>query len=231
MNSYDQQIFNIWEKYLKARPKIQADPDLSPTGKRSAVEALATDTLKQFESLRREVRAESERLQLEVDSLEAQAQQGAALNEEEIAQERRQADLVISQAVAARDAGALMRAAEEAATQAPGAFLLAYPELMKTADQLLPKVKSKTYDPWAGDQEPAKETGKERARLLAELARHYNQAAAQVKTPDQVKAAEKAEAVREERNNIHSAAALIKRFEKQIAGPGETWAESTAKIE
>lgn len=222
MNSYDQQIFDVWEKYLKDRPKIEADRDLSQAGKRSAVEALITETLKQFESLRREVRAESERLQSEVDSLEAQAQQGAVLNEEEIAQERRQANLIISRTVAVKDSRGFLMAVEEAANQDPGAFMLAYPELTKQADQLLPKVKSKAYDPWAGDQEPAKVAGKERARLFAELARHYDQATAQVETPDQERAAEKAGALKDERNSIHSAAALIKRFESRIAGPGET---------
>ncbi len=230
MNSYDQKTFDIWENYFNRRPKITADPDLSETGKKAALEKLASETLEQFESLRREIRETTEQLQAEIDSLETQALQGAEMSAEDMARERRQVELVISQAKAARDSAALMKLAEESVNHAPAVFLLAYPEIMETADQLLPKEEGQAVNPWNPDNPwEKKQDNKERARALAKLARHYDQAAAQAKTAEQVKAAEKAEAVREERNNVYSAAALIKRFEKKIVGPAEAWTEAMSQ--
>ncbi|MEW5784799.1 MAG: hypothetical protein AB1767_06980 [Bacillota bacterium] len=219
MNYLDEQVFVIWEKYQAEWLKIRNNPDLSGEGKRKALVQLSNKTLAQYEDLHRKIKEHERDLTEELMRLEATDPRRKP-SEEEVAQEQRVANLIVSKAAAATDGKMLLVVAEEAARKDPAGFLLSYANLVRLLDPLAPRLAAGPWDPWKGAGEPViADTG--RTRLFTELQGYYDTAAAAVVTPGELKLKERLEAIHNSLSGYSASRSLLQRLENKITVPEE----------
>jgi hypothetical protein len=215
MNIYDEKVFKLKEGYNKEYFAILNNSDLTKTGKDKALTELNNRALNEYSSIRQQLKGHLHDHDASKAALMAQDTR-ERLTGEEIEQERRQGDLILSRLSAISKPIEFEAAAKELAEKNPAAFELVFKEVVKMARGITPK-ESVQQDPWSGDVKEVDSA--EAARLQGELSAIFDTARAANIGPGEIERQEKIEAVRDSMSNLQSTLSLIDRFEKSIKQP------------
>ncbi len=222
MTDLDKKVFSIKEDYQKRYYEIVNSPDLTAAGKGKAVEALNTETLNNYSSIRQALK---EQLKGHSESLEKlKKPAGQELTAEEIEGLKYQGNLILSQLSAAKGPAEFEAAASEAAAANPAAFQLAYQDIKKLAQAIAPAKVAEPLDPWSRKPQ-AEQADNKAARLHVELDGMFQTAKQANISPADAKRKDQAEITRELINNTQGTITLIDRFEKEIKHPSPWPAE------
>jgi len=213
MNSYDEKLFEVSKHHDEMVIKIKNNPDLSKEGKLKALEALNSKTKTDFMDIKNQVEAHINDLKVTIEGLQNKDTK-KKLTSEELEEEKRNTELMISRIATARDADQLVELAKQAAASDPMAFQRAYSEIINQLDNLVPAGSASSFDPWS--HEPQQKGVPGRAKYFAEMGGLYDGAVTATVTPEAVELMGKVEEVKGSLAALEGNISLADRLEHKI---------------
>lgn len=131
-------------RYKAAKVELQQDDKLTADAKRQALRDLAKSHLAALQQLLDGLDVEARVCQEQIGDLEMQAPPSESMTEQQLLDERRQVDLLMSRLVAVGQQG-FLQAIDEAATKQPGVFKVAFHQVQDLAAKIFPDAGSDEF--------------------------------------------------------------------------------------